>query len=124
MRKVYSIITGSLIIVGVACGAVDETTMEHHTNVMQVREEVEVTAEDCQVVQAARDHLANSPEFQTEQDRLEQATAQIEAEHSGLIGRMQALQEELMSGDYPYTLLSRGWIEPRDKCIAAGFIQE
>lgn len=82
----------------------------------------EVDAATCLTVDEAITHLRSTTGFKEEQVKLEQERARIEREESGLAGRMQQLQQLMVSGDFPHTMTLNLWKAAERECIDAGHL--
>lgn len=122
----YLLFLLSLLLVACAADDLDPQTADYHEQILSSAKanDGEVDEFICTLVTEAIDYLQATPELQTERAKLQQRRAEIEQEHAGLIPRMHALRDEMLSGSYPHVVTSNVWQAIKRDCVDAGHITE
>lgn len=77
----------------------------------------------CEVVDEALEYLTSTEVYQAEGAKWTARLDEIEEEHSGLIRRVQAMQEEIETGAYPHLVTRKLWEAGRQDCVESGLLE-
>ena len=103
-----------------ACGSgLDSVSQVYDATIMRGEAESQ-----CAVVDEALDHITGTEAYQAEGVKWDVAMEEIEAEYSGLVARVQAMREEILTGDYPYLTTVQLWQAARRACVEERLLEE
>ena len=122
----YLLVLLSLLLLSCATSDLESQTADYHEQIMSSIEtnDDEVNEPICTLVSEAIDYIQATPELKAEVNSYDEAVTKIEQEHSGLILRVQALQEEIASGKYPHLVTRNVWRTAERDCVDAGHTEE
>ena len=122
----YLLLLPLLLLLACATPDLESQTADYHEQVMSAikANDGEVSEAICALVTEAITHVQATPELKAEITAYEEAVAQIELEHSGLVPRFRALQEEVASGRYPHLVTRNVWRAAERDCVDAGHTEE
>ena len=115
-----------LLLFACAASNLESQTADYHEQILSgvKASDGEVDESICALVTEAIDYIQATPELQAEANALDEARVKIEQEHSGLIPRVRALQEEMTSGRYPHIVTRNVWRAAERDCVDAGHTEE
>ena len=122
----YLLVLLSLLLLACTTSDLESQTADYHKQIISSIKDNdgEVSEPICTLISDAIDYVQATPELKTEVNSYDEAVTKIEQEHSGLVPRVQALQEEIASGKYPHLVTRNVWRAAERGCVEAGYTEE